>query len=230
MRALGLVLALLLAAAAPAAAQSSPLVLADFDADPPALFPPAWESRDEGTARRVYKIVRDGGDQYLAAAAQAESAQIGLPVSLDLARYPVLSWRWRVAALPAGGNERRKATNDSAAGVYAVFRGGFGGLVPRAIKYVWSTEQPVGAAFASPGYSNAKIVVLRSGGAAGGEWRTERVDVAADYRRLFDEAPPALRGIAVLTDADDTGTRAAADYDDFRALPRPVQASADPAS
>jgi hypothetical protein len=129
--------------------------------------------------------------------------------------------------VPAGGDEREKATNDSAAGVYVVFKGALGGLVPRAVKYVWSAREPRGAAFPSPGYSTAQIVVLESGTDGAGQWRTERVDVAADYRRLFKAEPPEVQGIAVLTDSDNTGTRAAADYDDFRLLGRPGAATAD---
>jgi hypothetical protein len=203
-----------------ASADVGPLVFADFESSAPGKFPAGWDTRDSAAAERVYHVVEDGDGRYLSASAHAESVQIGHSVAHDLAKYPLLSWRWRVHTLPAGGNEREKSKNDSAAGVYVVFKGGFGGLVPRALKYVWSTSQPVGASFASPGYRNARIVVLRSRAADAGTWQTERVDVAADYRRLFEDDPPELRGIAVLTDSDGTGSAAAADYDDFRALPR----------
>jgi hypothetical protein len=130
-----------------------------------------------------------------------------------------MSWRWRVRELPSGADEREAATNDSAAGVYVVFKGGLGGLLPRAIKYVWSTHEPRGTALPSPRYPNARILVLQSGTEGAGAWRTETVNVVEDYRRLFAAEPPEPRGIAVLTDADNTRTRAVADYDDFRALP-----------
>jgi hypothetical protein len=203
---------------AAAAPDTAGLLLADFDGRA-AAFPEGWRARDDATARRVYRVAREGEARYLRAVARGESAQIGLPVSFALREYPRLAWRWRVHELPASADERVKAANDSAAGVYVVFRGGFAGLVPRAIKYVWSARHPRGAAFPSPGYANARIVVLESGAEGLGAWRTERVHVAADYRRLFGGEPPEVRGIALLTDADDTGSRAAADYGDFRALP-----------
>ena len=144
--------------------------------------------------------------------------QIGLPVTFCLHDYPLLSWRWRVTELPTGGDERAAATNDSAAGVYVVFKGGLGGLLPRALKYVWSTAEPAGTALPSPLYPNARIIVLESGSAERGTWKTETVNVADDYRRLFQSEPPEPQGIALLTDADNTRSRAVADYDDFRVL------------
>ena len=208
------------AAAAVAAAPAGPvLVIADFDALPPACFPAGWKSREgESAAERVYRVASENGAQFLHAVADGESVQIGLPVSFTLREYPLLSWRWRVVELPAGADEREAATNDSAAGVYVVFKGSFGGLLPRVLKYVWSAHEPRGSVFPSPRYANAQIVVLESGSGGAGNWQTEVVDMAEDYRRVFRAEPPELQGIALLTDADDTGSRAVADYDDFRAL------------
>jgi hypothetical protein len=195
------------------------LVLADFDGEPAACFPSGWKARsDTATASRVYQVMRDKGEQYLHAVSHADSVQIGMPVAFRLREYPLLSWRWRVAELPDGADEREASTNDSAAGVYVVFKGGLGGLLPRAIKYVWSAREPRGTAIPSPRYPNARIVVLESGTAERGQWKTETVSVVEDYQRLFQSEPPEPQGIALLTDADNTNSRAIADYDDFRAL------------
>lgn len=203
-----------------AAPRGSALVIADFDTQPLACFPTGWKSReDQASAERIYRVATENGEQFLHAVAQADSVKIGIPVSFRLQDYPRLSWRWRVRELPSGADERQAATNDSAAGVYVVFRGGLGGLLPHAIKYVWSSSEPRGTVLPSPRYPRARIVVLQSGAEDAGVWRTEIVDVAADYRRLFGAEPPEPQGIAVLTDADETTSRAVADYDDFQALP-----------
>src|SRR5689334_10004770 len=199
---------------------SDALILDDFDGEPASAFPAGWKSphTDTASASRVYQVVRESGTQYLHAVAQADSVQIGLPVAFRLQEYPLLSWRWRVAELPAGGDERAADTNDSAAGVYVVFKGSLGGLLPRSLKYVWSTREPTGTALPSPRYPNARIIVLESGPGDRGTWKTETVNVADDYRRVFRSEPPEPQGIAVLTDADNTQSRAVADYDDFRVL------------
>lgn len=52
---------------------------------------------------------------------------------------------------------------------------------------------------------------------------------AAGTTALPEEAPLVIadfEGIAILTDADDTGSRAVADYDDFRALAMPPAGAA----
>ncbi len=47
-----------------------------------------------------------------------------------------------------------------------------------------------------------------------GRWVTEERNVLADYRSLFGEGEknPAAKGIALLTDSDNTNTRAVGDY------------------
>jgi len=64
------------------------------------------------------------------------------------------------------------------------------------------------------------MVVLESGEALAGKWVIERRDVLADYHRLFGdpENAPVARGIAILTDADNTASRASGDYGDIDIL------------
>jgi hypothetical protein len=67
-----------------------------------------------------------------------------------------------------------------------------------------------------------QVIVLRSGPPSAREaWVEERVNALEDYTRLFGE-PPAVKpaGIAVLTDADDTRSRAEGDYANFRVCQR----------
>jgi hypothetical protein len=121
-----------------------------------------------------------------------------------------------VRQCPTGADERRKATNDSAAGVYVVFPGRF--FVPRVLKYVWSAAAPVGMRQPSPATSSTKIIVLESGALGEPAWRTATVNVQRDYATLFGEPAPAAQGIGILTDGNDTASVAAADYADFQLL------------
>jgi hypothetical protein len=112
------------------------------------------------------------------------------------------------------GSEAKKKTNDSAAGVYVCFKG-FTPL-PYCIKYVWSSSVPVGTVLDSPHRAATKIVVLRSGAGGLGAWTDEKRNVYEDYLKVFHKKTVKNPvGIAVLTDSDDTRSRAAADYDDF---------------
>jgi len=98
--------------------------------------------------------------------------------------------------------------------VYVVF-GGW--PIPSSIKYVWSDTLPVGETFDSPHSSKTKVVVVRSGRSMIGKWVTEERNVLADYRGLFGEGEnnPTAKGIALLTDSDNTNTRAVGDYSDI---------------
>jgi hypothetical protein len=85
------------------------------------------------------------------------------------------------------------------------------------VKYIWSERVPVGARLSS-NMGLTQVLVLRSGPPSAPEaWVEERVNALEDYTRLFG-GPPAVKpaGIAVLTDADDTRSRAEGDYANFR--------------
>ena len=137
---------------------------------------------------------------------------------MNLRRYNRLRWRWRVTALPEGGNETDKDKNDSAAAVRLVF---IGGIIPKMLTYVWSATLPVGAETESPNTDKVQVVVLESGPSKLGEWVWEEVDAYADYKRLYGGEPRPVQYVAVITDSDNTGTFVQADYDDFTFLQVP---------
>ena len=74
----------------------------------------------------------------------------------------------------------------------------------RVLVYVWGGDHGRGAVLPSP-YLGArgKTVVLRPSGTGA---HAEKVDLVADYRRAFGEAPQALVALAVSSDSDDTNT------------------------
>ncbi len=189
------------------------VALETFKEDQVGSFPSRWKVRgDENEARQVYKVAEESGNHFLHALAQNKGVQIGLEHVFKPQEFPALRWRWRARQLPPGGDEREKNTNDSAAAVYVIFDSR---LLPRAIKYVWSSTLPVGTRIDSPVYWRSKVVVLQSGPAALGEWREETINFYQDYKELFGLEPGEVQGIAVLTDSDVTGGAAEADYTDF---------------
>jgi hypothetical protein len=190
--------------------------LANFDTDQPLTFPQNWKIRgDEKIARTVYTVVAENGNHYLHAYADKQDVQIGISRAFQPKEFPALQWRWRAKQLPTGANEQVLKTNDSAAGVYVIFDST---IVPRAIKYVWSSSLPVGTRFTSPVYWRSRIVVLQSGLAQPNEWKLETVNFYRDYKALFGTEPSKVLGFAILTDSDGTNSIAEADYDDFAVL------------
>ncbi len=178
-------------------------------------FPEDWRPKEE-RAREIYKVLEEGGLRFVRATAEGTGLQMGLEFDWDLATHPVLAWKWRPRVFPTGADERQSGKNDSVLGVYAVFP--HSPVTVKTVKYVWSAAAPVGAA-ATASRGLTRMLVLRSGTPADTGWVEEAVDVAADYRRLVGEAPRRPRGIALLTDADDTRSRAVGDYAAFRVCP-----------
>jgi hypothetical protein len=193
------------------------IVLEDFSGGKVGELPPGWKLRaDEG--RGVYTIQEEAGRRYLHAASQGLGIQAAKEITWDLARYPVLAWSWRPVEFPPGSDERNSKTNDSALAVYGVFPHAMGSV--RSVKYIWSQVVPIGTRLNS-NMGLTQVRVLRTGTENKGRWTEERVNLLDDYRKYFDVSDtrkPA--GIAVLTDADDTKSRAQGDYTSFRACAR----------
>ena len=190
------------------------IVLDDFSRAAPGAFPAGWKLRKD-SGRGVYTVREEGGRRFLAAVSDGIGIQAAREQPWDLAAYPVLTWAWRLQEHPKGSDERQSKTNDSALSVYAVWPHSSVSL--KSLKYVWSAAVPVGTSLtSSAGLTQARV--LRSGPSPKGQWVEERVNVLEDYRARFKETEvPAPSGIAVLTDADDTKSRAAGDYARFQA-------------
>lgn len=199
------------------------VTLESFEADPLGKFPQRWKPRkDAHLAQEIYLVTEEEGNRFLRAHSEKQGIQIGLFHEFPAKSFPLLRWRWRATKLPPGGDERAEHTNDSAAAVYVVYEGR---LLPRAVKYVWSTTLPVGTRATNPSYWRAKTIVLRTGTAELGTWQQETVNLYQDYKELFGTEPGEVQGIALITSSDSTGSVAAADYDDFILLPEPDSAS-----
>jgi hypothetical protein len=177
--------------------------------------PPDWRLRKD-SGHGVYAVREEGGRRVLHAHAREVGVQLGKPFEWDLAAYPVLRWSWRPIEFPRGADERDPKRNDSALAVYLIvphsqIKG------PKAVKYVWSERVPAGTRLASNG-DLTQVFVLRTGAKADGGWVEERVNARDHFLQAFEaKEVPRPAGIAVLTDADDTGSSAQGQYAAFRA-------------
>jgi len=191
------------------------IVIDDFARSRTGEFPNGWEVRKE-EGRRVFSVQEEGGSglRFLRAVADGLGIQAARAHEWNLDQYPVLAWSWRPQQFPAGADEQR-GKNDSALAVYMLVpHSRVAG--PKAVKYIWSEKVPAGTRLES-NRGLTQVKVLRSGAEGLGRWVEERVNVRDDYRSLFKAGEsPKPAGIAVLTDADDTGTRARGDYARFR--------------
>ncbi len=80
------------------------------------------------------------------------------------------------------------------------------------LTYVWCNTRPVGTVLVSPRTDRVRKMVVESGADRVGRWLEYERDVAQDFRAVFGEEPGPLIGIALMTDADNTGERINAWY------------------
>jgi hypothetical protein len=173
-----------------------------------------WKSRSFAGETR-YRLEIHAGRQVLHAVSKASASGLYREVTIDLKETPYLHWSWRVGNLLAMQDERSKPGDDYAARVYVVFSGGPFLWRTRAINYVWSSHQPAGSEWPNAFTANARMIAVRSGTAAVGQWVHESRNVYADYRRAFGEEPGQVSAIAVMTDTDNTGQTAEAWFGDI---------------
>jgi hypothetical protein len=142
-----------------------------------------------------------------------------------------VSFSWKVAALVAEGDVRRAETEDATVRVVLAFDGDRARLSARnrmmfdlmqalsgeappfaTLMYVWDRQAPVGTVVVNERTDRVRQIVVESGAAHVGTWRSYSRDVVADFERAYGEKPGALLGVAVMTDSDNTRSQAEAWY------------------
>lgn len=184
-----------------------------------------------------YTLVQDAGQTVLRADADKSMSGLIHTIRVDTRRYPLLRWRWKVAAPVAAADMTQKSGDDYAARVYVMFdypaarlpfstrlkmqlaESLYGQPIPAAaLNYVWDNRQPVGTIQANTYTDRARMIVVRSGAAQANQWMTETRDLRADFRAAFGEEAPDVVALAIATDTDNTGSRAVAWYGDIEFL------------
>ncbi len=168
-----------------------------------------------------FEIVRVDGGKRVRAYTKDETVQVvrlnGDGYRWNLRTHPRLAWEWRAVRLPAGAREDREALNDAGAALYVTFDSMDWLGRPRTIKYTYSSTLPLGT---TASYGALRVLVVSSGADGYGAWQRIERDVAADYRRLFDRAPPDEPGFLMLwSDSDNTHDISDVYFDNIELLP-----------
>lgn len=125
-------------------------------------------------------------------------------VNVDPAQLPFLTWHWKVAQLPGGGDFRRASTDDQAAQVLVAFSD------KRILTYIWDSSAPKGTMQNASNIPLVHIfaVVCQSGAAEANKWIAETRNVAADYEHAYGKAAPRVTGLRLQINSQHTGTTA----------------------
>ena len=189
----------------------------------------------QGVSDPVADTVRlaalDAGVTGLRVLSDHSASSLAVVQRVDPAATPLLRWRWRVSNSVAASDLRRKAGDDYAGRVYVLFdlpperlrvadrlkiaaaRLLHGADLPAAaLCYVWGTAQAAGESGWNAYTDRLRMLVVDSGNGHAGQWREVVRDVAADFRAAFGEPVPAISGVAVAADTDNSGERVEARF------------------
>lgn len=180
-------------------------------------------------AHSKYSLEKEGNKSILKAESHASASAIVYRRTFNIYENPQLRWRWKVTKLSDRGNPKVKAGDDYPIRVYVMFqydpdsaslgesliykatKAIYGKYPPHStLNYVWTGANMSERFIASPYTSKAYMVVLEKGKEKAGQWVEESVNVLEDYRKAFGKEPPAMAGIAVMSDSDNTGAQAEA--------------------
>lgn len=159
-----------------------------------------------------YQRVADAQRGFvLQGVADGTASALGFERRIDPAQTPWLEWSWQVVTAPTlGAPEQSKAGDDYAARVYVVRKGAFGILSTQSLVYVHSSARAVDDIWDSPYTGKVKMLAVANG--TSGDWIRVKRNLAADWQRAFGRSLDELDGVALMVDADNSGSRAAARF------------------
>lgn len=182
----------------------------------------------------VYTLNEADGRTVLRGAAHGSASLFVSRFPSAMAAPESISWRWKTDALVPGADNRDKKREDAPLRVLVAFDGDHATLpevekkrfkrakslsgrdLPYALlMYIWSDHVPVNTVIPSAHTSQVKMLVVASGAEGLGKWQTMKRSLADDYRLAFGADPGPVLGVGVMTDTDNTGTRAIGEYADI---------------
>jgi len=182
------------------------------------------------TATR-YRPQWHAGRAALHALSMRGDSLVRLPVRAEGPRVGHLQFSWFVNELNPASELGDSAKDDAVVRVILQFDGdkapfsardrrlsdlvqlATGEPLPHAtLMYVWDHRHPVGTVLRHPRTDRVRVLVVASGETGLGRWVDIERDIEADYTLAFGELPVRLIGLALMTDANNTGQRAEAWY------------------
>jgi Protein of unknown function (DUF3047) len=184
-----------------------------------------------GKTATVYRWEQKEGRAAISAISDGSASMFRRSVSRPMQALGEVSFSWWVQEKPLQASVAHVDREDAAARVLFGFGGDISKLPLRTrmmfdlaealtgekppyatLMYVWDASAPVGSVIVNPRSDRIRKIVVDSGRSELQRWREHRRDLAADFRLAFGEEPGVLSSIAVMTDSDNTRSRARSWY------------------
>jgi hypothetical protein len=204
------------------------------------VLPMGWREWTLAKFKRPtqYRVVNDAGRTVVRASADKSASGLIHPLNVKTQEARILRWQWKVTELIKGADNTQGAKEDSPVRIVVTFAGDNATLpfadrlfanqmkaltgheLPYAtLMYIWENRAPIDTVIPNRHTSRIRMIVAESGRDKLGSWQTEERDVVADFKRAFgvekDEDVPAISGIGIMTDTDNTGENVHAYYGDI---------------
>jgi len=205
-------------------------------ANAPARWTDGWQAYVlPGKSATTYSARFTDGRWVLHAQSERSASMVRRALRIEPEQLGKVAFSWKVTSLLADADVRHSETGDAVVRVLLAFDGDPGRLSARTrmmfdlmhslsgeappfatLMYVWDSRADVESVVLNKRSDRIRKIVLESGPTHLGQWRNYERDVRADYRRAYGEDPGALIGVAVMTDSDNTQSRAEAWYGEIR--------------
>ena len=154
--------------------------------------------------KTTYTVGANDKGNYLKSVADNAASGLGKEIKIDLDKTPFINITWKVEKDLSGIKENTKKGHDFAARVFVIKKTGATPLSNRAINYVFSSNNEVGANFPSPYTKKSIDNVLASTKDSLNEWVTVKANVKEDFKRLHNLDVNELDGLAIMSDTDNS--------------------------
>lgn len=137
---------------------------------------------------------------------------------IDLRKYPVMRWRWRVMSYPVNADGRNPKTDDQPIAVYVGMNDGL--IKKKSIAYRWETLTPRGfiGKTSYAGVLTVNYITMRDHNTKPGEWVIEERNVAEDFKRFYGRIPKEF-ALSVIGNSQYTQSNTVAEIDFIEFLP-----------
>jgi hypothetical protein len=197
---------------------------------PPATAP--WHHMTFlGKAPTSFNYVRKDGRDAVGADARGSASMMRRLVNVPPDALGQIRFSWQVPALLPEADLALRDADDSPVRIVLAFEGDRSRFSPRnamlnelartltgeempyaTLMYVWCNQRAPGTVITNARTDRIRKLVVESGPKRLGQWLDYERDVRADFERAFGEAPGALVGVAIMSDTDNTQSKALAWY------------------
>ena len=158
----------------------------------------------------LYTVGSNENGNFLKAVADNAASGLGKEIKIDLNKTPFINITWKIESDLSGIKENTKKGHDFAARVFAIKKTGATPLSNRAINYVFSSNNEIGANFPSPYTKKSIDNVLATTKKNLNEWVTVKANVKEDFRKFHNIDVNELDGLAIMSDTDNSKMKSVA--------------------